>query len=412
MKLSTKELLKIVSDDSTESSILEEVWAVSRSVNVRKAIAANPNASPRVLRAAARLYMEEVLSNPGFEMLRLFDDDPWIKQIGNIYDSPKDYFGLSRFISYRTEDLDDFGRAALVSPNCDGASLSNILAYVPVSSIKRVIKNESIKQRLRGIIAECYETGVSILDMEGLFKAWDTGLIHTIELASYIRKSGAISSMSCRKGVYLKTFRKLDHELVMEKTPDSVEAFISIFLMSRGNCFNWCRWEINQRHLPIIADSIKIASKIKKDARRGKTNIYKSYVNTALRELCSLFVELTWAKKSFQERRSYLTDFYELTKKYELPPIEWGSSKHCWPTISLDRELSEELQKLPIQVKTFYAKSMCLGSWFHMTKSEPKHSIAMEVNEWLYKKGGVGNLLYNKTSLKKIIALDDSVVIP
>ena len=160
MKISNKELLKIATDSDTDSEALLHIWITSRSVKVRKAVAANPNASAEVLKAAARLYMEEVLTNPGFEVLRLFDDDPWIKRIGDIYENPSKFFSNSRYIAYRTQEMEEFGRAALISPKADGVSISNLICYMPVGSLKRILKSEEIKQRIKSAIVEGYDSNV------------------------------------------------------------------------------------------------------------------------------------------------------------------------------------------------------------------------------------------------------------
>ena len=70
-KISNKELLEIAQNESTTPEQLSKIWITSKSIKVRKAVASNPNADALTLRAAARLYLEEVLDNPAFEMLRL-----------------------------------------------------------------------------------------------------------------------------------------------------------------------------------------------------------------------------------------------------------------------------------------------------------------------------------------------------
>lgn len=412
MKLSTKELLEIAENSATDQEALFKIWQTSRSPKVRKAIASNPNASPTVLKEAARLYIEEVLTNPGFEMLRLFDDDPWIKRIGQIYENPSGYFGKSRYIAYRSQDMDTFGRAALVSPNCDAITLGNLACYVPTASIKRVLKNPEVKKRLRDILSDSYNNRVIVMDMEGLFKAWDSELITTLELASYIKQTGAISTMSCRKGIYMSTFRKLSKEYVESKTSDSFNAIMHILISSRGSCFNWINYEINDYHIPIIAYGIRLLKKVQKRHTDAYPTRSGAYAKSAMKELAGLFVALNWSRKPYENRPEGILEFYEVVKKYQLPFYEWGSSKKTWPALRLDSSLVEELDKLPIQVKEFYARSMSLGEWFYISKSEIKAKIVDEVNQWLYERGGVENLLYRSVSVKKIIALDSSVVIP
>lgn len=416
MKISSKELMKIASDSETTPDELLMIWSQSLSPKVRKAVASNPNASCQVLKAAARLYMEEVLTNPGFEMLKLFDDDPWIRKIGEIYDNPARFFGSSRYIAYRTQEMEQFGRAALISPNIDEACISNLVCYMPVNSIKRVIKNSTIRKRIKSIVVESYNNNVLLMDLEGLFKLWDAELICTLELASFIKKTGAISSMSCRKSVYLKTFRKLNKEYLQDKTSDSLEALKYILIASRGNCFNWISYEIEQDHLPIIAEAMQLVKKIQKKLKTDGTSkprpAAKTHCSQAMKELAGLIVTLGWAYRPYEDRAAGLIEFYNLVNKFQLPPYEWGSSKKIWPAIRLENELCEALNKLPIQVKAFYVRSMCLGEWFYISRSEIKSNIVEEVNQWLYDRGGIENVLYTSISTKKIIALSENVVIP
>ncbi len=133
---------------------------------------------------------------------------------------------------------------------------------------------------------------------------------------------------------------------------------------------------------------------------------------TAIKELSGLVVKLTWDTQSFQDRYLYLKEFYDLVNRLGLAHHEWGNSKQTWPPVKIDYKAALELDKLPIQVKAFYARNKCFGEWFHLTRSETKSKIVEEVNDWLYETGGVENLLYNKVSIKKIIALDESIVIP
>ena len=252
--------------------------------------------------------------------------------------------------------------------------------------------------------------------MEGLFKSWDSGIITTLELASYVRKSGQVSSMSCRKSVYLKTFRKLNKEYLEEKTSDSLEALKHIFIASRGNCFNWIDYELQNEHLPVIAEAMKFVKKLEKYFKSSpihkNSKVQVSHCRQALKELAGMVITITWIWRKYEDRVDGLTEFYSEVNKLQLPPYEWGSSKKVWPPLRLSNDLCEQLDKLPIQVKAFYARSMCLGEWFYVSKSEVKSKIVEEVNQWLYKRGGIENVLYTSISTKKIIALDESVVIP
>jgi hypothetical protein len=356
--------------------------------------------------------MEEVLDNPGFEILRLFDDDPWIKTISEVYDKPHEYFGRSSYISYRTQDLDLLGRAALLSPNCDGNTLSNLLRNMPIGSIKRVVKNKNVKTKLKSIIEENYTTGVILLDMESLFNAWDAEIINNLELAEYISKTGGVGSMSCRKRVYLKVIRKLNKEFIEKRTHESFRALINILLFSRSICHNWFSYEMTQENLVVLAEALKLAKKLVKKTRNSDSTRGGAPYLTTIKDLSGLILKLIWETKPYPITDKRLEEFYNEVNKLNLSHHEWGNSKQTWPPLRLDLSASEEVDKLPIQIKAFYARGKCFGEWFHVTRSDTKSRIIEEVNNWLYERGGVENLLYNSISVRKIIALDESIVIP
>ena len=411
MKISNKELFKIAEDENTTSDFLKEIWYTSRSIKVRKAVASNPNCDADVLRAASRLYLEEVLLNPGFEMLKLFDSDPWIKNISAVYDDPEKYLLQSRYSVYRSQDADQLSRAALLSPKCTSDSIALAIDFLSVGSIKRVISNEKTRLRLKFIISEAYASKIICLSMEGVFKAWDAGLINTYELGSYIRSRGGTSSQSCRKGVYSKTFKKLSKEYLEEKTGDSLRAMAIIFLFSRSSCFRWIEYNLSEDHLPVIAEALKAAIALeKKDL--GLKNRTSPNIKSSLKDISGLFTHVAWHSVPHADRKNNLANFYCLVNKYNLSHYQWGNFKRCWPAIRFESDFCKELESLPMAAQAFYARAGCVGDWVHMGSNNAKLRIVENVNEWLYKRGGVGNLLYNQVSLKKIIALTDNVVIP
>jgi hypothetical protein len=411
MKISNKELLKIAEDESTDSSCLKEIWYTSRSIKVRKAVASNPNCGADVLRVAARLYLEEVLLNPGFEMLKLFDSDPWIKTIGGVYDNPEKYLLQNRNYVYRSQDADQLSRAALLSPKCTAESTALAFDFLPVSSIKRVISSEKTKLRLRSILSEAYDSKIIYLSMEGVFKAWDAGLINTRELGSYIRLRGGATSQSCRKGVYVKTFRKLSKEYLEEKTDDSLRAIAIIFLFSRGSCLRWIEYDLIEDHLPVIAEALTAAINLEK---RDLSNSKRTCPNikSSLKNISGLFTSIAWHCVPYADRKDNLGRFFYLANKHNLSHYQWGNFKKCWPAIRFESDFCKELEELPIAAQAFYARAGCMGDWVHLGANNARLRIVENVNEWLYKKGGVENLLYNQISLKKIIALTDNVLIP
>ncbi len=158
VKISNKELLEIAQNESTTTGQLSEIWCTSQSVKVRKAVAANPNAGELTLRAASRLYMEEVLENPAFELLELFGDDNWIKSISKIYHSPESWVVESRYFYRNDAKAESFAKAALISPHCSIVVLSAALEFLSVTSLKRTFKHPKTKSKAAKILVEAAKT--------------------------------------------------------------------------------------------------------------------------------------------------------------------------------------------------------------------------------------------------------------
>lgn len=414
-KINNKELLKIAQNTETTPEELWKVWHNSKSIKVRKAVASNPNADHTVLRAAARLYIEEVLENPGFEMLRLFDDDPWIVKLGEAYDNPLEYVRKNRFVGfYSSTGHMDFLRAALISPKCDAGTISFALEAMPATQLKRIFKNELTKARVAKTMADTYESNAVMFGMEGIFKAWMSDLIDTETLYHYIAVSGSISSMSCRKSVYTKVFRTLLNTYDSTEDDSAARALSTILIVSRSTCINWIKYFISEKHLEIIANSVKIAKatlkRWDKYSNNGARGV-RSYANSSVKCLTGIIAEILWDRWDYDNKAKRLGLVYKKICQIGLENHEWGDSKHTsWPMI-LNRELCECLDKEDIRIKAFYARAGCLGKWFNVMNSDVKYRILNEANEWLYGRGGVENIIFNSISLKKIISISDDVFI-
>ena len=97
--------------------------------------------------------------------------------------------------------------------------------------------------------------------------------------------------------------------------------------------------------------------------------------------------------------------------KLSLDTHPWGDTKFTWGPIQITNEMCDELLKQDIRVKAFFVRNKCLGTWFSVQKSSSKFQILEEVNDWMFKRGGFNNLLYNSVSLKKIVTISDDVII-
>ena len=402
MKINNKELLKIAQDESTSPGQLNEIWINSRSVKVRKAVASNPNANASTLKIAARLYLEEVLENPAFEMLRLFDDDSWVTKVGEIYNDPSSWAaGIGYYSNAYSNVREAMARAVLLSPKLDVYVMNTVLEYLAVSSLKRAYKFDKTRENSRRIF---FETPGS-LSLEATFKGFGSGLINEQELFYALGRSG-ICFNSCRKSTFNRTMKRL-LEAYDEGVEFAGEAICAVLLVTRTTCIDWVRYSFKKKHLGLIAQTFKAVEKSSKQARAGGSSVLK----TKMKYLLGIISGLLWEPLDFEQRKQSLGYFYKQVCKLGLENQEWGDSKKILGAVLLTNELCENLEKEDIRTKAFYVRSKCLGTWFHVQKSDRKFRVVEEVNDWLYSRGGVDNTLYRSIDLKKIVSLSPDVVI-
>lgn len=402
-KISNKELLEIALDETTTPEQLSKIWNTTKSIKVRKAVASNPNANPLTLRQASRLYIEEVVENPGFEMLKLFDDDEWIKRIGDVYEDPESWT-RAHYYARRTDQLEPFARVALLSNNLTSIQLNAVLEFLPVTSLKRALKSEKTMSKIRSFLVDPRER--TNFSLESVFKAYGSNAINEIELYEMLKSISYVGSLSCRKSVYMRTF-KLLLKAFDEKVEGSSKTLAMVLLASRSSCIRWIEYSLEAKHLSTIARAIITAKKIKKKAGQGVSTACK----TTIHMLCGLVTGILWDPLNFEQRKASLGLLYKSLCQLGLEGHMWGDTKKTWGAIQLTNEMCESLLEEDIRVQAFYVKSKSLGNWFHVQKSSSKYIIVENVNNWLYERGGLENVLYKEISLKKIITISDDVVI-
>lgn len=414
VKITNKELLEIAQDESTTTGQLNEIWNTSRSVKVRKAVASNPNAGELTLRAAARLYMEEVLENPAFELLELFGDDNWIKSISKIYHSPESWVAESRYFYRNDARFEAFAKAALISPHCSIVVLSAALEFLSVTSLKRTFKHPITKSKATRLLVDTMREGVGRLTLEAVLKAYNSELVSAEELFYQLKIITIVGSLSCRKGTYTKAFKNLLKQSE-NNVPGANDSICAILISSRGSCVNWVEFDIEKRHLKTISNALSISIELeKKIVSKSGDNNFKpalSGVKSSIKILASIISRCIWGTMNFEERKAGLEYFYNYASDLGLKDFEWGNPKRNYSPVQLNQELAFELNKESIEVKMFYAKNKSLGNWFHMQKSDVKYLILEEVNQHLYNVEGISELLYKDINLKKIISISDDVLI-
>lgn len=403
-RITSKELLEIAEDESSTPEQLSNVWEITRSVKIRKAVASNPNANALTLRVAARLYLEEVLDNPGFQMLNLFDDDEWIKRIGQVYENPETW-SRSYYYARSTEQQEPFARAALLSDKLNELHLNAIFEFLPVTSLRRAFKYEKTKEKARLFFTDP-ALSRDQFSLESLFKAHTSGLIDEKELYGVLKSIAYVGTLSCRKSVYVRTIKALLGSF--DEKPDSVGRLLAMILLSsRVSCIGWVERLFERKHLYVVARAMLTAKKIKK--KNGGRGLTALPTRATIQTLGSIISSISWGPLNFEQRKAGLGEFYKLMCQLGLENHQWGDSKQTWNCVLITNEMCEALLWQDIKVKSFYVKNLCLGTWFHVQRSSIKFQIVEEVNDWLYRQGGIDNVLYKEISIKKIIALSPDV---
>ncbi len=415
VKITNKELLEIAQNESTTTGQLNEIWHTSQSVKVRKAVASNPNAGELTLRAAARLYMEEVLENPAFELLELFGDDQWIKTISKVYHSPEAWVAESRFFYRNDIKAESFAKAALISPHCSIIVLSAVLEFLSVTSLKRTFKHPATKHKSAKILVEAAKAKkLGQLTLEAVLKAYNSELISAEELFCQLKTIAIVGSLSCRKSTYTRAFKNLAKQAETD-TPGAEDSICAVLISSRASCINWIEMDIKKKHLGTISKALNIGLELEKKivSEEGDNNFRPalSGVRSSIKTLASIISRCIWGTMNFEERKLGLEYFYNYVSNLGLKNFEWGNSKRNYSPVQLNKELANELSKQSIEIKMFYAKNKSLGNWFHMQKSDVKYLILEEVNQHIYDVKGVSELLYKDINLKKIISISDDVLI-
>jgi len=120
-------LLVEAKDSTTSRERLREIWDMTKSSRVRKAISSNPNLDAKLLKLASRLYIKEVVTNSSVELVQLFTEDEFMKKIYYAYNDPAKFFSefkISRLQQVsKVEDRVCLARAMLISPKLNSPTL-------------------------------------------------------------------------------------------------------------------------------------------------------------------------------------------------------------------------------------------------------------------------------------------------
>lgn len=220
-ELKSSEQLALAMDESTPEEVLYSLWEQTRSIKIRKAVARNPNAGAKVLRQAARLYLEDVLENPGFSMLALFSDGHWVKTVGDVYANPEEQVHAKGvFYGGRTTDTDRdlFRWAALLSPKLTPDVLEMTISAISAEKLGRVLKNPKAVAQIKTVFVTALKNSSTVwpFSLGTLLLLHKKDLIDNDYLFEGLSHCG-IAGASCSKRDFSAFLNKLTANYIASK---------------------------------------------------------------------------------------------------------------------------------------------------------------------------------------------------
>lgn len=408
-----KEDLKAALDESTSEQKLRKIWTSSRSVKVRKAVASNPNAGPQLLKEAARLYLEEVLENPGFSMLELFDDDPWISKVSLAYSDPWDFLIKHVSASYynRAVHFDYFGWAALLSPKLNATALDRIITFMTTGGLRRALKTPSTMERVRGLyVSSDVSDQVWPFSLETMIVLYKEGAITSMQLFDGM-SNFAVGSTSMRKSVFSKYIKDLHQEYLTSRSTAQAEftpkLIAKSLIISRSHVMHWLWNCFTNKQLDDWAGEL-YAKVLRYMISYSKSKSHLVYDNIrtvgslVAQHLKNNIITDSPTKETLTQAYSFVATNGLQDQKFS----KYGFLLHKGAGIAA-------LGECGMEVKEFFCKAGCIGNWASATGSDIKYRIINEVNEHIYSREGVGygNLLFDKCSLRKVVSLDEDTYV-
>ena len=408
---SLKALLERAQDESVTEKELNQIWYATKSVKIRKAIASNPNAGTPVLRMAARLYLEEVLENPGFEMLKLFDSDPWITKITEAYEDPNAFF--VKYGKYTSIGIngDLFTRAVLLSKKLTPEALNCCLCYGSRTALDRSLKNKTVFSNIQMLVRHTLSSDEHVYmpyEIEGLLCLHKRNVINDQDLSVATTKFG-MASVSAKKRVYNDFFNNITSRYVAEKSEEKKNFFVNLFakviIISRSHTLGWLdpySVTINKEpFVDFIAKVFKVVVSVTND--KYLTSDHRKSLSTIL---------CYYAREKFNRSKQEASDFEAIYNFFKSYGITEAIISNRSGLNFRHKGWMEEISKCPIEVKNFLVRCESLGSWVPIGDYDERYKIFNEVNDDIYAKSGISKkLLFRECSLRKIISISDSTYV-
>lgn len=423
------EHLALASDPSTPQETLLSIWGSSRSVKVRKAVATNPNAGPQVLKAASRLYFEDVIGSPGFEMLELFDDDPWLIKISTAYKNPKEFienYGSSwRFLRNPTE-RDQFCWAILLSPQLTAGALDTSLASMSSGALKRALKSERVRTRIRSVYADALITRqvVFFFTVENLIKLHREHVLNNLDLLEGLKRYGH-QSLSISKYELGKFVKKLHSEYNSTTLPhvkaEIVAIIARVYFITRGymksflkkivtgDQVNTCDWG-GELYASVLNHMMGIEWISKTSSNGGWTS--------DVRTVASIVGD--YAYTTYIRPLHYLEDGKKDDDEYAVRQLKGvrtflmstGVDERRFSALGIkqhvDMYLLKGLEKCDIRTQLFFFRAQ--GSKFINVADKPAYELANNLNNKIYAEHGLDPslLLFDRCGITGTIHLNKS----
>lgn len=415
--------LELALDSDTPADKLLKLWNNSRSVKVRKAIASNPNASPVVLTNASRLYLKEVLQNPGFSLLEMFSDDWEIRDLSNAYNDPWKWItefksGARRsmwngYVPRKTLYSDRCCSAVLFSPQLDASSLSYTLDMISTEAFKRVIKCPHTKSKIRSIYVNSTGFNSKVVfefSPEEIISLNKLGVISVNEAYQGLRLIPA-GTHTCANDTILRYLHHLikiyTTSVDNEEREDvlSVLLHLSIAFRSSKNLKTLLSFDSDESAEMYVALLKKMAkaSESKKSVHPACSKTLNAKLSRAINvvgdTVADYFCRKYLGKKVTSEGISSL---YHRIQSDNLDTLALLA-----PRIGLFKNDVVVVSQCSLDVKEWVCRKKLFATW--TTRNEDNKDLVKifdEVNEAIYQRDGVGtSLLFDRESVRGVIVL-------
>lgn len=313
---SVDDLYERACDPSASPVDLRTVWESTKSVRVRKAVASNPNCDSRTMGMAARLYIKEVIANPSFELLNLFNEDKTVKILYDAYTDPQVMSRSYNLMSMKAGERVNVARALLVSPKLNSARiLQEVCSVLNTVEFKREIKDSNVNSN----VVKIAKRHVCEFRLPTLLFLFHNGIININDVIKSLENTDSQACTSTR-GSYT-SFLTTQIEKAVQVTLDPV-AKRAIFEFIRVNRSNSVR------------DLIKEVRKSPELRTDGHLKLYAELYREFLP------IEVSCKHKRSEERRnrygfSSYEGFSEDDHSHHLSDL-------VWTTISLRNEMDQK----------------------------------------------------------------------